>query len=87
MFAGWSRLRKLSWIWWALEVAFLAVAGVLLGVSTVWREQDTLNLDKHTLRRLTIKTEFLNSKSDCRVPIPTQASTRARQRARPRNPR
>lgn len=61
MFEGWTRLRKLSYIWWALELAFLTVAVVLLTVSTIWRNQDQPTLDKHTLRRLTVKTEFLNS--------------------------
>lgn len=60
MFAGWTRLRKLSYIWWGLELAFIAVAVVLIAVSTIWRDQDLTKLDKHTLRRLTIKTEFLN---------------------------
>ena len=43
-------------------MAFVAVAGVLIGVSTVWREGDTTKLDQHTLRRLTVKDEFLNRK-------------------------
>lgn len=63
MFAGWTRLRKLSYIWWGLELAFVAVAVVLITVSTVWRDQDNPRLDQHALRRITIKTEFLNSKS------------------------
>lgn len=68
MLSSWSRLRKLSYTWWALELAFVAVAVVLVTVSTVWREQDITKLDRHTLRRLTIKPEFLN-----REPFPDPA--------------
>jgi len=60
MLRGWTRLRQLSAVWWSLWLAFVAVAVVLFTVSEVWRTGDTAKLDKHTLRRLTIKTDFLN---------------------------